>query len=642
MTRQEYATAGWITVDVGLGIACVSIMHRNKAWLRVLKRRQTTIDMSGASMSMHRKSAAASMSAVVLVAGAMAFTDASWASTGIHKIRHVVMIMQENRSFDHYFGTYPGANGIPAGVCVPDPLNGGCVAPFHDPAEANSGGPHAAVNAAADIDGGKMDGFVGQAQRGQRCTTTNPSCSPCSEASAGAACVDAMGYHDAREIPNYWTYAEDYVLQDEMFASSGSWSLPEHLFMVSGWSAACPDGDPNPMDCKSALNLTPPELDPNVTYTWTDITYLLHQAGVSWGYYIFEGAEPDCEIDEAMTCLPVGQKATTPGIWNPLPHFTDVAQDGQLQNIQSLTNFLTLLREPSEQGDCELPSVSWIIPNDNVSEHPPGRISHGQAYVTTLVNAIMHSACWESTAIFLSWDDWGGFYDHVAPPAVDVNGYGLRVPGLVISPYARAGYVDHQRLSHDAYLKFIEDDFLAGRRLSPQTDGRLDPRPSVREEASGLGDLEGDFDFNQPPRPPLILPVHPAPGPASSPPGSVTQLPVKPPLRVHVSFSRRQNMRSRHGRVALAVRCNMACSLHVYGHLSLRRGRRAVALRDTELMLPHAGSTRILVPIAPGGLRSLRRVLLGHRRVKAALAVDSIAAEGQRQRPKATIVLIWH
>src|SRR5689334_13224667 len=116
---------------------------------------------------------------------------------------------------------------------------------------------------------------------------------------------------------------------------------------------------------------------------------------------------------------------------------------------------------------------------------------------------------WASSAIFLSWDDWGGFYDHVVPPVVDVNGYGLRVPGIVISPYAKRGYIDHQTLSFDAYLKFIEDRFLGGARLDPKTDGRPDPRPDVREDASVLGDLVKDFDFKQTPRPPVVLPPRP-------------------------------------------------------------------------------------------------------------------------------------
>ena len=129
--------------------------------------------------------------------------------------------------------------------------------------------------------------------------------------------------------------------------------------------------------------------------------------------------------------------------------------------------------------------------------------------MTSVINEVMGGKDWSSTAIFLAWDDWGGFYDHVKPPHVDVNGYGLRVPALVISPYAKKGYVDHQVLSFDAYLKFIEDDFLAGARLNPKTDGRPDPRPTVRENVKILGDLRKDFDFTQKPRKPLFLPLHP-------------------------------------------------------------------------------------------------------------------------------------
>jgi Phosphoesterase family len=122
---------------------------------------------------------------------------------------------------------------------------------------------------------------------------------------------------------------------------------------------------------------------------------------------------------------------------------------------------------------------------------------------------VMRGPDWKSTAIFLTWDDGGGFYDSARPPVVDRNGYGLRVPGIVISAYAKRGYVDHQILSFDAYNKFIEDDFLNGQRLNPRTDGRPDPRPDVREDARILGNLVSDFDFSQRPRRPILLAVHP-------------------------------------------------------------------------------------------------------------------------------------
>ena len=447
----------------------------------------------------------------LLVTASLSFAPAAGAAQrgGIHNIQHVVMIMQENRSFDSYFGTYPGANGIPAGVCVPDPANGACVKPFHLAGDKDGGGPHGYKSAVADIDEGKMDGFVGQVENAKSCTSTQPICSGCIP-SEPATCQEVMGYHDAREIPNYWTYANNFVLQDSMFAASRSWSLPEHNFLVSGWSARCPAATLDPLACFSDINHTP---NPR---NWTDITYLLAKAKVSWRYYIYEGLEPDCESDEAVTCKPVKQGPETPGIWNPLASFTDVKQDGQLGNIQSLNSFYTAVHTPTT---CALPRVAWVEPNQRVSEHPPGLVSAGQSYVTTLVNSIMRSPCWSSTAIFLSWDDWGGLYDHVSPPNVDENGYGLRVPGLVISPYAKIGYIDHEQLSHDAYLKFIEDDFLGGARLNPSTDGRPDSRPLVREESPALGNLVNDFDFTQPPRPPLVLSTHPAPGPASIPPG---------------------------------------------------------------------------------------------------------------------------
>jgi phospholipase C len=447
--------------------------------------------------------------------------------TGIHKIRHVVVIMQENRSFDSYFGTYPSADGIPPGVCVPDQLSAGCVAPFHDTADENFGGPHGVSNAQADIDGGQMDGFVAQAEHGQGCSTTSPSCSPCTETSSAQAqqgkCVDVMGYHDAREIPNYWTYAQKFVLQDHMFEPDASWSLPASLYKVSEWSASC-SNPLNPFSCHAAPqwpnhdwvtgtlgNINGPS-DETAHYAWTDMTYLLHKQNVSWGYYVMQGPQPDCENDSAVQCPAIEQSSTTPGIWNPLPDFTDVQQDGQLSNIQPLSSF----NAAAARGT--LPAVSWIDPSGTVSEHPPALVSAGQSYVTGLIDRIMQSPDWNSTAIFLSWDDWGGFYDHVVPPIVDQQGYGLRVPAIVISPYAKHGHIDHQILSHDAYNKFIEDDLLGGQRLDPATDGRPDPRPDVRESQPILGNLARDFNFNQPPTAPIILPVNPPPGPASTPP----------------------------------------------------------------------------------------------------------------------------
>lgn len=409
--------------------------------------------------------------------------------TGIHKIQHVIVIMQENRSFDSYFGTFPGANGIPRSngvptACVPDPARRSCVRPFLDNRDVNYGGPHNKKSATADIDGGHMDGFISQAE----------------EIDSVSVARDVMGHHDWHSIPNYWAYARRFVLQDRMFASTVSWSLPEHLFMVSEWSATC-SNRLLPRTCGNDLWKFPGSRH---RYAWTDLTYLLHKHHVSWRYYVRPGLEPDCEDASESTCWQSPQDAVKSGQWNPLPAFTTVRQDRQLKDVTPLGHFF----RAAQAG--RLPAVAWIVPSADVGEHPPMSVSAGQAYVTQMINAVMRSPQWKSSAIFLSWDEWGGLYDHVRPPHADRNGYGLRVPGLVISPYARLGYVDHQTLSHDAYVKFIEDDFLNGQRINPRTDGRPDPRPTIRENIPLLGDLRRDFNFTQQPLRPLILRPNPS------------------------------------------------------------------------------------------------------------------------------------
>jgi phospholipase C len=401
------------------------------------------------------------------------------APAGIHKIKHIIVIIQENRSFDSYFGTYPGARGIPKGVCLPDPHHGGCARPYADHHDSNKGGPHETASYTADVRGGKMDGFVAQAE--VNCTPTR------------RCRTDVMGHHTGSDIPNYWAYARHFALDDRMFESPHSWSLPSHMYEVSAWSANCARPR-HPMSCVSAgmpKNRTASNPAP---FAWTDLTWLLHKKRVSWGWYLDHGARSPAN--------PAGVFS----FWNVLPGFTDVHTDRQLGNIRPLTAFMARARAGT------LPQVSWILPDGRDSEHPPALVSTGQAYVTRIINAVMRSGDWKSSAIFLAWDDWGGFYDHMNPDRVQVDprGYGIRVPALVISPYARRGVIDHQTLSSDAYLKFIEDDFLGGARLNPATDGRPDSRPDVRENAPILGNLRQDFNFRQAPRAPLILSPCPA------------------------------------------------------------------------------------------------------------------------------------
>ncbi len=441
---------------------------------------------------MRRRGLATGVLAVVGLVGAATVAKAATPATASVPIKHVIIIMQENRSFDSYFGTYPGADGIPMqngtpAVCIPDPRTKSCQRPYHDPNDVNLGGPHGPGNFVDDLDGGKMDGFVKIAKQAN-----------------GGGPTDVMGYHTRAELPNYWAYADNYVLQDHMFASSSSYSLPSHIDLVSGWTAICSvwhvasscqtSLKPQQIDPKGPIN----QQEPN--YAWTDLTYLLHAHSVSWAYYVGNGNIPDCPNGE-YSCRPQPISPHTSQYWNPLPEFQTVQDDGQINNIEHVKNFYTAAK------DGTLPSVSWVAPDDYHSEHPPNHVSNGQSYVTGLINAVMSGPDWNSSAIFVAWDDWGGFYDHVVPPVVDTRGYGFRVPGLVISAYAKKHYIDHQVLSFDAYLKLIEDLFLNGQRINPATDGRPDPRPDVREDAPILGNLLNDFDFSQPPRPPVKLPA---------------------------------------------------------------------------------------------------------------------------------------
>ncbi len=386
---------------------------------------------------------------------------------GLAKIRHFVFIMQENRSFDSYFGTYPGADGIPAGVSFIDPVDGSKVTPYHDTRDINRGGPHDWDNALADINHGKMDGFLTQSYR-----TKNPNGNLYNPASAeGRNPKDVLGYHDYHEIPNYWNYARLYVLQDAMFESVASYSLPAHLYMLAAQSGGYYDASRQPRPS---------------TYNFPEITELLAGGQIDWKYYVTSGHLPDTEdahvVGSQSRELQEPDKYT---FWNPLPAFPAV-QDNLVQRdrLQGTSRFYIDAR------DGTLPQVSWVIPSGEVSEHPPGGVREGMAYVTGLVNAVMQGPDWYSTAIFISWDDWGGFYDHVTPPQIDEFGLGIRVPGLVISPYARENYIDHTTYSFESWLRIVEERFNVH---------------ALNARDAHAGDMLAAFDFTQQPRAPILL-----------------------------------------------------------------------------------------------------------------------------------------
>ena len=429
-------------------------------------------------------------------------------AAGIGNLDHLIFVVQENRSYDHYFGTFPRGDGLPRNadgsfaVCIPDPAIGGrCRHPYHDTNQYDVGGPHGLAASKIDTARGKMDGFIRAfRKKGTPCTNDRdpePSCVLATPGPRGTP--DVMGFHTGKEIPNYWELARRYVLQDRMFAPVDSWTLPSHLFLVSGWSASCSD-PADPMTCRSDVNapvlwtkyFVDEGMDAPAPYAWASITWLLDKGGVSWSYFV----GPHTCVQRPQCGLPWDSQTTVPA-QNPLPGFRTVRESpvaGSLGNVRFNDEYFAAANAGS------LPSVSWVMPSRGQGEHPSDRIATGQRWVSRVVNAAMEGPDAARTAVFLVWDDWGGFYDHVRPPWVDRNGYGFRVPGILISPYAdRSLDVDHQVLSFDAFLKLIEDRFLNGRRLDGQNWGWPDPRPTTREDVPKLGDLSRAFDWSQDP-----------------------------------------------------------------------------------------------------------------------------------------------
>jgi phospholipase C len=394
---------------------------------------------------------------------------------GLNKIQHFVFIMQENRSFDSYFGTYPHADGLPP-VCLSAPQLQNCVAPYHDTNNANRGGPHGWNNSSGSVNNGAMDGFLAQSFAAgipADCKSPWANCTP------GTDPRDVMGWHDYRELPNYWSYANLYVLQDRLFESVASYSLPAHLYMLAGQSGGyVGNGAQGQLTC-----CTP---DQPQSYSFPEITELLTSGQISWKYYVTSGTIPDSEDGEAIGPPPAQQQIPKLyNYWNPLPAFPAVKNDPtQWNRLVDTAQFY------ADAMNGALPQVSWVIPSNPISEHPPSGVREGMAYVTGLVNAVMNGPQWDTTAIFVSWDDWGGFYDHVYPPPVDQYGLGIRTPGLVISPYARQNFIDHKTYSFESWLKIVEERFQVS---------------SMTARDNTANDMIDAFDFTQSPRPPRPL-----------------------------------------------------------------------------------------------------------------------------------------
>lgn len=330
-------------------------------------------------------------------------------------ISKIVVVLQENHTFDNYFGTYAGVNGtLGKGIRLPSTPGGApSVPPTHSPTLAPTDLTHSWDSAHADYDGGRMDGFV---------------------YSEGSPIT--MDYFDGSDIPRYWALAKDYVLCEQYYTSVMTESLPNHLYLVAA-------------QCGGIQNDTIP-----ATLPFPPIFEEMDAAGIGWKVY--------------------GNTS-----W--------YAQFAYVQQHPSARARLVAGSEfTSDLAAGTLPDVSWIIGAPGGDEHPPANVQVGQdSVVNGIVNALGQSPLWPGLAIFITWDCYGGFYDHVAPPQVDAYGYGFRVPCLIVSPYARSGFIDSAVNDHTSILKFVERRY----GLAPL---------STRDAAAN--DLGEAFDFTAPPR----------------------------------------------------------------------------------------------------------------------------------------------
>ncbi|HEV2581837.1 MAG TPA: alkaline phosphatase family protein [Ktedonobacteraceae bacterium] len=387
-------------------------------------------------------------------------------------IQHIVFMVKENRTFDSMFGTYPGANGATTWV----DLSGVTHPLYHQPIQLKNDIKHSYVTAVRAEDNGKMDRFQnipGSSQLGIY------------------ASVSQLYQSD---IPNYWAYAQNFALEDNFFSDESGPSFPNHLFTIAGEdgnAADIPHG--GGWGCDARSTTTVETIDPSdVTsyvfpcYDFQTLGDLLDQAGISWKYY----APP---------------KGNPGYIWSAYDAINHIRNGSDwTSHVVDYSQFAV------DAAAGNLPAVSWLVTPGNVSDHPPYNVCNGENFTVSQINAIMgNSSEWASTAVVLTWDEWGGFYDHVYPPKGPnpYIEYGFRVPALIISPYARAGYIDNTFNSFSSMLKFAEDTFGL---------------PSLTSLDGNSNDLYSAFNFNQTPIPPLVLQTRTCPPAAAQPDNLVT------------------------------------------------------------------------------------------------------------------------
>ena len=387
------------------------------------------------------------------------------------KIRHVVFIVKENRTFDTMFGRFPGADGVTRGKTCD-----GRTVPLRRAADRQAGASHTFIAGVKVVNGGRMN---------------------CFDRLWDNRNLETYVQYRPGQIPNYWAYAKHFVLADRFFSSIYGPTAVEHLWTVAGesdrfvgnelpqWYGSGPPAEfcddrrerawsfrkLSAQERKHAFQLEERvKTRALVNRYWiprwpcTDIEILpdlLERRGISWRYY------------------------SSDNIWaQPLRMVLHARFGPQWRRVVSEERFI-----PDVHAE-RLPAVSWLIPPVRFSEHPAHSVCEGENWTVRVLNALMRSPAWESTVVVLTWDDFGGFYDHVPPPHVDLYGLGPRVPAILISPWAKPGHIEHTTLEFSSVLKLIERIF------------RL---PALGPRDRAADDMLSAFDFEQRPNPPLIL-----------------------------------------------------------------------------------------------------------------------------------------
>jgi len=371
------------------------------------------------------------------------------------QIQHVVIIIQENRSFDDFFATFPGADGATSGK-----MHNGQIVPLKKVGLAALDVNHTYPTYLQDYDNGKMDGFdLAKYGTGQR---------------AGKY---PYQYVDPTKIQPYWALAQQYVLADRMFQTQGSGSFTAHQDLIAGatvvdssdsivddpsnsfaWGCDGKKGTVTSLITTNGQYLFDEGPFPCFKYSSGTMRDLLDKKHVSWRYY-----------------TPHHRGNTDGALWNGFDAIFNVRYGPEWTTNISIpqTNIL------NDISNGKLPAVSWVIPDKLDSDHPNGldKTDDGPSWVATVVNAIGESNYWDSTTIVILWDDWGGFYDHVPPAFLDnAGGLGFRVPMIVVSPYVMPG-VAHTQYEFGSVLKYVEETFGLG------SMGRTDQR------ATSIGNL---------------------------------------------------------------------------------------------------------------------------------------------------------